>query len=198
MKNGYLLQAWLVLTLAVVFAAALAGVHAGLAGRIAENKLNETLGAIPKLVRGATSGRKHTVGKIEVYAALDSQGRQVGWVVPASGQGFADRIELLIGLDARAETITGLYVLAQKETPGLGANIIKSRWRDKFRGKSAAAALKVTKSVDAGEGEIQAVTGATISSQSVCEIVNNAVADFSRTLAGSSPTDAPGASDGKD
>ena len=181
MKNNYLMQAWLVLTLAVCFGGALAGVQIGLGPRIEANKLAKIMSQIPKLVPGAAEGRQQTVGGKTVYCAVDGKGATVGWVVPASGRGFADKIELLIGLDAQAKTITGMFVLFQNETPGLG-NDIAGDWRRQLAGKSAMEAVMVTKGAPTGSNEIEAVTGATISSESVCNIVNAAVADFRQSL----------------
>ena len=116
-------------------------------------------------------------------------------VLPAAGQGFADRIELLVGLDVQASTITGLYVLDQKETPGLGNFIAGADFQAQFAGKSADEPLVVVKTDPAsGTGEIQALSGATISSESVAEIVNRAIAGLKepiRQLASS--RDAPAA-----
>jgi electron transport complex protein RnfG len=185
-KGGYIKQAWLVLALGGCFGAALAGVHAGLGGKIEANKLADTLGQIPSLVPGAVEGKAEVRIGRPVYRAVDSAGRCVGWVLPAAGQGFADRIQLLIGLDAQARTITGLYVLEQKETPGLGNRVEEPAWRGQFAGKLASRPLAVTKADKPGEGEIHAVTGATISSQSVTDIVNDAVAKFRGELSASS------------
>jgi len=202
MKIEYLKQAWLVLLLALIFAAALAGVQAQLQGRIDENKINETYDQIPDLVYVEDGGvrkpalqeltQELTIGGKKVYKAFrDEQGANgkpvgekvhVGWVVRASGQGFADRIELLIGLDPRAERILGIYVLDQKETPGLGDKINpRNDWDDRFVGKSALEDLTVVKAAPKGN-EIQAITGATVSSQSVCKIVNRAVIEFRNAL----------------
>ena len=57
-------------------------------------------------------------------------------MLPAHGQGFADRIDVLIGVNADVSTITGMYVLDQKETPGLGALITEEPFREQFRGVS--------------------------------------------------------------
>ncbi len=185
MKAGagnYFVQAWLVIVLALLFGLALAGVHSALSPRIAANKLQETLAEVPRLVPGAVKAERETVGGIPVYRALDKDGAVAGWVLPASGQGFSDRIELLVGLDATAGRITGLYVLDQKETPGLGNRISEEGWRAQFRGKSTGKPLVVTKGGAGGESEIQAVTGATISSESVVGIVNRAVTAFRAAL----------------
>ena len=183
-KTGYLRQAWLVLLLAMVFGTALAGVHLSLGGRIEANKSNETLDQIPELVPGSAGGEPVTIGTLSVYEAQDSGGKRVGWILPASGLGFADRIELLIGLAADGQEIVGLYVLDQKETPGLGNKIEAQRWREQFAGKWATGAIEVVKVKPAPQANaIQAVTGATVSSKAVADTVNTAVVAFRKALA---------------
>ena len=177
----YISQGWLVLVLALCFGGMLAGVDAGLKDRIAENKRNDTLGAIPDIVPGSATGNKTSVGQITVYEAVDKDGNQVGWALPADGQGFADKIELLIGLDTAAGKITGLYVLAQKETPGLGNKIADKdeKWYEQFAGKPTDVELKVKPPGN----QIDSVTGATVSSEAVCKIVNEAAGAFREALA---------------
>ena len=177
----YLKQAWLVIVLSLGFGAALAAVQSSLGPKIAANKLAETMRQVPLLVPG-TAADKTTAITVEdtvVYRAQNASGKLAGWVIPARGQGFADTIELLIGLDASGETITGLFVLAQKETPGLG-DFITGKWREQFAGKKTLAPLTVVKKMPGtvADSEIAAVTGATISSESVKNIVNAAVEKF--------------------
>ena len=100
----------------------------------------------------------------------------------ASGQGYADKIELLLGLDADARTITGLFILDQKETPGLGNRIIEKPWRDQFLDKSSATRLVVVKGNPGKDNEIDAISGATISSRTVTGIVNTTIADIKAQL----------------
>ncbi len=182
MRDKYIIQAGLVLALALCFGAALAGVETTLKGRIEANKLAETRQQIPRLVPGAVSGQAETVAGRIIYRAVDGASRHVGWVIPAGGQGFADKIELLIGLDPAAETITGIYVLDQKETPGLGNNIVEADWRGQFASKPTAVSLAVTKGLPKAGNEISSITGATISSQSVCDIINSTIADLKDQL----------------
>jgi len=179
--QGFLRQAWLVIVLAVAYGAALAGVQTTLAKRIAENRRAEVFAAVPELVAGASpektmelqvegsDGRRH-----RVLQALAEDGTPCGWVVPAAGQGFVDRIEVLVGLDTRAEKITGLYVLDQRETPGLGSRIAGQTFREQFAGKPAVK-LHVVRGQPTDQTEIRALSGATISSESVARIVNQAL-----------------------
>jgi electron transport complex protein RnfG len=134
-------------------------------------------GEVPEIearpVQVEKSGR--SVSYAVYVASMD--GEQIGWVIKSSGQGYADEIELLVGVNANADTITGLFVLGQKETPGLGNKVIETQWRGQFIGKPAANTLVVTKSGASAPEEIDAVTGATISSNAVVQIVNTALAD---------------------
>jgi len=196
-RKGYLGQAWLVVLLSLVYGGALAGVETALRETIAENKRAETYDRIPVLVPGADAAKTRKVNQTDelivadadgnrqrVYRAVAADGAPVGWVLPASGQGFADRIDLLIGLDAQASAISGLYVLDQKETPGLG-NLIASEalFTNQFAGKSADDPFTVvTTDPASGSNQIKAISGATISSESVCAIVNRAVASFKEPL----------------
>ncbi len=188
-RESYVGQAWLVITLAALYGGALAGVETSLAPRIAQNKKNETYDVIPKLVPGADkantvemlieprSGRKTLV-----YQAMAADGTHRGWVVPAGGQGFNDRIELLIGLDPEVSTITGLYVLDQKETPGLGDYISDESFQSRFSGKPTDKPLVVVKAEPQADNEIRAISGATISSESVSAIVNSAIAELKEPI----------------
>jgi electron transport complex protein RnfG len=200
-----LAQAWLVLLLALLFGTALAAVQINLADIIAANKRNETLSKVPDLVLGiekATQVKGQNL-PLEIAAGLVTvpktiktvvypiyrvtlNGQLEGWVVKAAGQGYADKIELLVGLDPRAETIAGLFILEQKETPGLGNNISTAGWRNQFIHKKTAQPLEVKKNSQQGgdpnSAIIDAITGATISSRAVTTIVNSAVADVKERL----------------
>jgi len=202
LKTSSLVQAWLVLLLAVSFGVSLAGVQLALGPIIEANKINETLEKVPELILGSDLARKMTaqnqsleiaarrvaVAKTDrdkTYSVYEAryQGELRGWVVKAKGQGYADTIELLVGLSPGLETITGLFVLDQKETPGLGNKIITDAWRGQFIGAPAKGSLVVVKTGAAKPGEIDAVTGATISSKSVAAMINTAIGDLRKPLA---------------
>ncbi len=201
-KNNNIVQAWLVLALALLFGALLAGIQLFLAPTIEANKINETLQKVPELVFGKARALdmveqnqqlEITPQTIEIekhgtkvfYSVFETRvvGKLAGWVVKTAGQGYADKIELLIGLDSAAETITGLFVLDQKETPGLGNKIVTEKWRDQFIAKKTGNPLTVTKDGAKAPNEIDGVTGATISSRAVSNIINTAVNDLKDILA---------------
>ena len=200
-KNSNFAQAWLILVLALIFGSALAAVQVNLSGVIATNKLNETLERIPELIWGTTKAVKLAIENASVditpgtvmikkdhktaYYSLFRvvhESKLAGWVIKAGGQGYADKIEILIGLDPGENTITGLFVLEQKETPGLGNKIIFHVWRDQFIRKKTDTPLVVAKGNVQAPNAIDAVTGATISSRSVTGIVNRTIGDVKGRL----------------
>lgn len=183
-RGSVFTEAWLVLLLALGFGGALAGIHVSLSGKIAANKEAEALARIPELVPGSEGARarKVEVGGRPLYEARAAAGDLVGWVIPATGQGFADKVEILIGVDARVTTISGLYVIDQKETPGLGDKI-RGEWRQLFVDKRADRKVELVKSAAAGgENAIVAITGATISSETVCTTVNETLRELRPAL----------------
>jgi electron transport complex protein RnfG len=112
----------------------------------------------------------------------------VGYVIEAKGMGFADSITALVAVDPSCNWITGVYILDQKETPGLGDKI-RGKWINQFAGMECKDQLQVVKGLTKpakGEavtaasqlGAIDAISGATISSQAVTDIVNQAVEDI--------------------
>ncbi|MDP6543409.1 MAG: FMN-binding protein [Phycisphaerae bacterium] len=193
-KVNYLVQAWLVLMLAGSFGAAMAGVHLALNDGIQANKKNQTYDQIPKLIPGASKDRvEEGVFSVDIggavvertfYRALAPDGKTtMGYMLRSSGMGYVDKIEVLIGVDARIKNIKGIYVLAQIETPGLGSKIRTKDFTRKFEGKSTTKGIFAMSLPQPPESnDIEAITSATISSQSVCSIVNGSVREFREFL----------------
>ena len=105
-----------------------------------------------------------------------SDGECVGWAFVCEGSGFADKIKLVLTVDAEFEKLAGFGVLASNETPGFGDKIKNNFFRNQFQG-APAAQLELTKIGDDKkiDSEIVAITGATVSSESVVKILNNYV-----------------------
>lgn len=104
--------------------------------------------------------------------------RAAGYVFQTSAPGLWGTVTAVVGLDSDLKKMTGIYFTRQNETPGLGARIDESWFRDQFSGKegpikSMAPELKdKNKSGDIPKDQFQAITGATITSTAVKNIVN--------------------------
>ncbi len=120
-------------------------------------------------------------GKV-AYAGYDQDGKLVGVAVEASGQGYADIIRVLYGYDPEKQEVVGFYVLESKETPGLGDKIEKDpAFQPNFSGLDVSLAddqstlknkpVAVKNGTKENPWEIDAITGATISSRAIGEIM---------------------------
>lgn len=112
----------------------------------------------------------------EVFEALDSSNKVIGYTVKTATAGYADKIEVTTGISVKGK-ITGVSVGNNSETPGLGSKAAEPAFQDQFNDQSVKKKLEVVKSAP-GEGQIQALTGATITSNGVTVGVNTAVQAF--------------------
>ena len=99
-----------------------------------------------------------------VYAASEG-----GWVVEVTPSGFGGELDMVVGVSPEY-TVTGVSIISMSETSGLGANAMKESFRSQYIGKSG------TLAVSKDGGEIDALTGATITSRAVTSGVNAALA----------------------
>lgn len=108
-----------------------------------------------------------------VYLGWDAQGAPLGYAIAGELPGYQDVIRLLFGYDAEAGLVIGMKVLESKETPGLGDKIEKdTAWLAEF--DAAVPPLLGVKADRAtgDEHEVDMISGATISSRTVINIIN--------------------------
>lgn len=176
----YLRQAWLVLVLALVFGVCLAGVNSWLAPIIQRNEGLAKEKAAIEVVPRADHAKARTFTtpageEVEAFQVFDAAGKTVGWALAGGANGYSGPVKVMFGLTADASTITGLTVLDNNETPGLGNKISTRSFRDRFTGKATDQPLEATKADSLQPNQVQALTGATISSDTVCRAVNQQV-----------------------
>ncbi len=115
-------------------------------------------------------------GSAAVYAGYDAANRLIGYAIPTEGPGFQDTIRLLYGYLPGARQVVGMEVLDSRETPGLGDKIYKdAAFVANFQQlRIDPAIVAVKKGRKSGPNEVDAITGATISSKAVVRIINQA------------------------
>ena len=157
----------------------LAGVAALTKEKIALNVQAEIEEAIKEVVDEAEINQVvYEEEGFVIYRELEVDGDLAGFAVQATGIGFQDKITLMFGLDASLEEITGLTIIDQKETPGLGAKIedwetFLQFWENRDATGLLALRKPPTSAIDELlPTEINTITAATISSKKVLEIVN--------------------------
>jgi electron transport complex protein RnfG len=184
-KLRYFLQeSWLLLASSFCFGLLIAMTNAALSGRIEQNKAAKLNDLTKVLLPGAEifqpveaeiqvelpGGAKE---KAKVFEVLAADRQRLGWSFNAHGTGFAGPIELVLAVDKDFQKIMGFDVLASSETPGFGDQIKSDYYRKQYAG-APAEQLTLAKTGDPAiaDAQIVAITGATVSSEAVVDIVN--------------------------
>lgn len=114
--------------------------------------------------------------KLVVYEGLDAGGKPVGIAFKAEGGGFQGNIAVMVGLNLDYLRLKGIKILEQVETPGLGNRIGEPAFENQFKGVEITPRLEYIKNKKPEKpNQIQAITGATISSDAVVKNINNYV-----------------------
>ncbi len=158
----------------IVVSALLAGTNELTKGPIAEIQAQTAADAMKSVCPEAQTFEGKEGLEIEVYAGLDSAGALVGYAIPSAYKGYGGDVEIMVGIDLEGQ-VTGVEILSHEETPGLGANCTKKEFTDMYK-QSAENGFTVVKDSTGGEGgRIDALTGATITSNAVTQAVNSAL-----------------------
>jgi electron transport complex protein RnfG len=143
---------------------------------IAANKKAETEAAIFRVQSEGKSYEALTNAGFEVYKVKNENAEEVGYALVYEGNGFQGKIRLICGLSADLEKIYAVEILDQVETPGLGTKVTETPFLEQFKQLETSPAVNWVKGVPPSKpNEIQAITGATISSKAVVAIINNGI-----------------------
>jgi Na+-transporting NADH:ubiquinone oxidoreductase subunit C len=108
------------------------------------------------------------------YRIKGPSGEPAGYVLIRTGPGLWGDITATVGLDQDLERLTGVDFLKQVETPGLGARISEDWFREQFRGKRGPFTT-VAEGQPTQENEFDAITGATLTTNFVKDILNDTI-----------------------
>jgi len=179
----FIQQSWLLIVTSFFFGLLIAVANAAWLPKIEQNKKDKLNNLMRGLVSKAATfevaladlqiPQKGKAATTDVYKAIDPNGQAAGFVFIAEGGGFADKIELVIAVDANCEKFLGFKVLWCNETPGFGDRIKGAYFGEQFKG----APTKNFKLIKTGkpediDDEIVAISGATVSSTAVVNIFN--------------------------
>ena len=162
--------------LCIVSAIALAKIYDLTKGPIAYQKRLEVLRAIKTVLPPYDNEPDRDMVKLPM--GIDKKGKEIQGVFyrgrkggrlngvafkVTSPEGYGGNIEVMVGLLPKG-TIHGIEVLSHLETPGLGAKIREAKFKDRFKNRNLSNTMWAVKK-DAGD--IDGITGATISSRAV-------------------------------
>jgi len=178
------------LTLAIaglISGIAIVAVYEATLQTITENKARELREAVFKVLPGVSEMKKFQLekdgirfrtekGKDEntLYGGYNQHGEFVGYALPSAGPGFQDTIGILYGYIPESRKVVGMEILESRETPGLGDKIYKDlSFVSNFANLTIdPKIITVKKGMKSAPNEVDAITGATISSKAVVRIIN--------------------------
>lgn len=119
------------------------------------------------LIEGAAA--KDSSNQVQEVYRAEADGKTVGYVFIIDTKGYGGTIRVMLGVEAENLSVSGLRLISNTETPGLGANAAAPEFYERYNGKLGTPPLTVAK---AGMGtgaahEIDAIASATITSQAV-------------------------------
>lgn len=156
------------LTIACALAAALLSItYVATADRIQQQQKGEIKVA---LSRECLPGSRSIKEVKDHYIGFDKKGGKVGYAFRIFPKGYGGAIDMVVGIDMKGKII-GIKILSMKETPGLGTQAADHKFLKQFIGKTIKSPLKARKDIDA-------ITGATITSQAVADGVREALRKF--------------------
>ena len=115
------------------------------------------------------------------WFTAEKNGKIIAYVVPAESKGYGGAIKMLVSVSPQGKIID-FDILESKETPGLGDNASKEPFKGQFKGKKTGD-LEVVKD-KTKVNNIQAMTGATISSKAVTKGIKEAVQQVTQFVGG--------------
>ena len=117
----------------------------------------------------------------EIYEAKEASGNTVGYTLKVLPSGYGGTIELMVGIDSAKGQVSGINVVSNSETAGLGAKATNPEFSDQYKGKPLEE-LSVLKNGTPGDTEIKAISGATITSTAVTNGVDAAIEVYNNSL----------------
>lgn len=164
----------------------LGGVHAITKKPIAKQIEKTNNEAMKEIVPQADSFTKMKIESTDIIKEVNegkASNDVVGYAFKVASKGYGGIIEMMVGISKDGK-IQGIKILSHSETPGLGANAEKPDFSGRFKDKPTDKSLKVVKRTASAPNEIQAMTGATITSRAVTLGVNEVVKFYNEQLKG--------------
>lgn len=149
------------------------------------HRLDELKSAIAEVIPAYDRYETIKNDKMDLFVGKkDGSEDPVGIAFRAIGSGFQGKVSIMVGVTPDFSSLTGIKVLEQIETPGLGTKIVEdpsnkedALWFSKqFIGRNITKDITYVKNAKpSADNEIQAISGATISSSAVVRILNEEI-----------------------
>ena len=143
---------------------------------IEDNKVKELERSIYTIIPEMARYERIEKDNLVIYKGIKSDGSTAGYAFTSKGGGYQGDISMMVGIDENLEKLLGLEILESVETPGLGGKITNKEFKGQFKGVSVLKKIEYVKNQKPSKAnEVEAITGATVSSNSVVNILNGGI-----------------------
>lgn len=179
----YVKMAIVLTSITLISALALSQVYLWAAPKIAANKETEVRNSVFEVVEGARNFDKFEDKEFKYFKVYNENKELTGYAFINVGNGFQGKITVIAGVDKNLQNLFTIKVIDHSETPGLGDIIVKDWYVNQFKNLSINPNIGwVKEGLPKKENEIEAKTGATISSKSVVAILNDGLEKLKANL----------------
>jgi electron transport complex protein RnfG len=147
-------------------------------GKIEANRKKAIEDGIFQLVSDAQAIKEVKLKNSMLYRILGKESKLIGYAFLAEGQGYQGEIKILGVIDPSLKRLKGIEVIESVETPGLGGRIQEESFKKQWKGLSVTPIIEYVKNEVNKDNQIKAITGATISSRAVVNILNKKIKEL--------------------
>ncbi len=181
-----LVPAIMLFVIATVCTALLAGTNLLTKDKIEQLKIQAAMAAKTAVFADAASFSDEKTVNVNdetyiYYEAQDESGNVTGYVFNVTVKSYGGDLSAMIGISAQTDKITGVEITSINDTPGLGMKVNSEDFLNQYTGRTGIIGVNKNEKTDT---EIQAVSGATISSKAVTDTVNKAFSAYETIKAG--------------
>ena len=148
---------------------------------IAEKKEAVNQAAYKEVLPEATALTKMELPEGVSENILEVYEDAAGYAMKVMGSGYGGDMEIAMGLTPEGE-IVAVKIISSSETAGLGQKAGDESFKGQYTGKNASMVLEVTKQAASAENQIEAISGATITSDAVTAAINEGLAFYNEYL----------------
>ena len=178
-KNDIIIPVAVLLAICIVIPLALSLTNKITVDRIAELEEKNSAATMESLIKADTfekSKFKDSETEFEYFVAV-RDGETAGYIFKTSEKGYGGAVSVMTAVNPDG-TVKSVAILdVSNETPGLGQNAAKESFYSQYSGKKSGISL-LKNGADSDKNEVNAVTGATITSTAVNKAVNKALQNF--------------------
>ena len=181
-----LVPAIMLFVIATVCTALLAGTNLLTKDKIADLEVQAAKEAKTAVFADATAFSEEKTVDVKgesfvYYEAQDEKGNVIGYVFSVTTKSYGGDLSAMVGISAETDKITGVEITAINDTPGLGMKVNSEDFLSQYIDRTGTMGVNKNEKTDT---EIQAVSGATISSRAVTDAVNHAFSAYETIKAG--------------